>query len=105
MKPLFLIMEKLIKLILSILLLLCLLDMPYGYFQFARFTAMVGFAYLGNSANEQNRKNEVIIYIGLAILFQPFIKIALGRTIWNILNAVVGMILLLSIIKKSKAAT
>lgn len=90
-------MINLLKLILTFLLFGCLLNMPYGYYQFVRFTAMVGFAYLAYSANEQNNKNEVFIYIGLALLFQPFIKIALGRTIWNIIDVLVGVGLLLSL--------
>jgi predicted membrane protein len=86
----------------AILLLLCLLDMPYGYYQFVRYAAMVAFAYLAFSANEQNNKNEVFVYIALAILFQPFLKIALGRTLWNIVDLVVGLGLLISIIKPKK---
>lgn len=46
---------------------------------------------------EQNRINDMFIDIALAILFQPFIKIALGRTIWNIVDVIVGVGLLLSI--------
>lgn len=65
--------------------------MPYGYYQFVRFAAMVGFAYLAYSANEENRKNETFIYIALALLFQPFFKIALGRTLWNIVDLIVGI--------------
>lgn len=86
-----------IKILLSILLFLCLANMPYGYYQFVRFTAMVGFVYLAYSANKQSNKNEVFVYIGLAILFQPFLKIALGRTIWNIVDVLVGVGLLLSL--------
>jgi multisubunit Na+/H+ antiporter MnhB subunit len=98
-------MEKSLKIILAILFLLCLLDMPYGFYQFVRFAATVGFAYLAYSANEQNSKNEMLIYIGLSILFQPFIKIALGRTIWNIVDLIVGIGLLISVftvVNKSK---
>lgn len=76
--------------------------MPYGYFQFARFAATFGFAYLAYSANEQNRKNEMLIYIALSILFQPFIKIALGRTLWNIVDLIVGIGLVISVINQSK---
>ena len=72
--------------------------MPYGFYQFVRFTAMVAFAYLAFSANEQNNKNEMFIYIALTILFQPMMKIALGRTIWNIIDVAVGVGLLLSLI-------
>ena len=88
---------KLLKLFVSIILLLCLFDMPYGYYQFVRFAAMIGFAYLAFLANIQNNKNEVFIYIGLVILFQPFVKIALGRSLWNIVDLVVGVGLLFSI--------
>jgi hypothetical protein len=89
-------MEKLIKVILAPLLLLCLLEMPYGYYQFVRFVSMAGFAYLAYSANEKNHKNELFIYIALALLFQPFFKIALGRSIWNIIDLVVAISLLVS---------
>jgi len=76
--------------------------MPYGYYQFVRFVAMIGFSYLAYSASEQNRKNDMFIYIALALLFQPFIKIALGRTIWNIVDLIVGIGLLISLFKKKQ---
>ena len=94
--------NNIIKIILAILLFLCLLNMPYGYYQFVRFASMIGFAYLAYSANEQNYKNEVFIYISLAILFQPFIKIALGRIIWNIVDLIVGIGLLLSLFRNKE---
>jgi hypothetical protein len=95
-------MKQKIILIVAILLLLCLFHMPYGYYQFVRFVAMVGFAYLAFSANEQKNKNEVFIYIALAVLFQPFVKIILGRTIWNIVDVIVGLGLLISLIIHKK---
>lgn len=90
------------KILLAALLLLCLINMPYGYYQFVRFTAMVGFAYLAYSANEQSNRNEMFIYFALAILFQPFFTIALGRTIWNIVDVITGIGLLISAIKDTK---
>jgi len=95
-------MKIVIKLILTILLLGCLVDFPYGYYQFVRFAAMVGFGYLAYNANDQGVKNEAFIYLALAILFQPFIKIALGRTIWNIVDVLVGIGLLLSLFSFKK---
>lgn len=86
-----------IKLILIFLLLGCLLDFPYGYYQFVRFVALFGFAYLAYRANQEGYTNEVFIYFALAVLFQPLIKIALGRTIWNIVDVVVGIGLIISI--------
>lgn len=91
-----------LKITLAILMFLCLLNMPYGFYQFVRFAAMIGFAYLAFSINNKKNKNEVFIYIGLALLFQPFIKIALGRTLWNIVDVLVGVALLVSL-RTSKA--
>jgi len=95
-------MEKVIKISLAILLLLCLADMPYGYFQFVRWAAMVGFALLAFDASEKNRQQEMILYIGLAILFQPVFKIALGRGLWNILDVVVAGFLIFSGLNSKK---
>jgi hypothetical protein len=90
-----------IKIILSILLFLCLLPMPYGYFQFVRFAAMVGFGYLAFQAKNENKDQEMWIFGALAVLFQPFFKIALGREIWNIVDVIVGIGLMVSL-KKNK---
>lgn len=94
--------NSIIKIALAVLLFLCLFNMSFGFYQFVRFAAMAAFAYLAFSANDQNKKNEVFVYIALAILFQPFVKIALGRTIWNIIDVVVGVSLLISLITTKK---
>jgi hypothetical protein len=88
---------KILKIILAVLLLLCLAKMPYGYYQFVRFGALVGFILLAINAYEKGLTNYMIVYIGIALLFQPFIKIALGRELWNIVDVVVAIWLLVSI--------
>jgi hypothetical protein len=95
-------MNNVIKIVLAILFFLCLADMPYGYYQFVRFAGLVGFAILAYQAHEQGRQTEMIIYAGLALLFQPFFKIALGREIWNIVDVIVGVGLIVSIFIKNK---
>jgi len=95
-------MDKAIKIILAILFFICLADMPYGYYQFVRFAGLIGFAILAYQAQEQGRQTEMIIYGGLALLFQPFFKIALGREMWNVVDVVVGIGLILSIFFKPK---
>jgi hypothetical protein len=96
-------MDKVIKIILAILFFLCLADMPYGFYQFVRFAGLVGFAILAYQAHEQGRQTEMIIYVGLALLFQPFFKIALGRELWNVVDVAVGLALIFSIFQKSKS--
>lgn len=79
--------------------------MPYGYFQAVRFIGMLGFILLAYFSSQQNDKIEVIIYIALALLFQPFFKVALGRTIWNIMDVILGIGLIISIFMKPKKVT
>ena len=93
-------MDKIIKVVLVVLFFLCLLEMPYGFYQFVRFAGLIGFAILAYQANQHDRQTEMIIYGGLALLFQPFYKIALGREIWKIVDVVVGIGLLISIFIK-----
>lgn len=82
--------ENIIKIVLAILFFICLAEMAYGYYQFVRFAAMAGFGFLAFSANQNDNSNQVILFIALALLFQPFFKIALGRDLWNIVDVVVG---------------
>jgi hypothetical protein len=95
-------LNNIIKISLAILFFLCLADMPYGFYQFVRFAGLIGFAVLAYQANQQGRQTEMIVYGGLALLFQPFFKIALGRQMWNIVDVVVGIGLLISIFMKPK---
>ena len=102
---------KYISLFLAGVLLLCLSPMPYGYFTLVRFLAMIGFGYMAFQYFKQ--KNEVLTwtFVTLALLFQPFAKIALGRMVWNIVDVVVavGLVILFVIEwkggKKVKANT
>ncbi len=94
--------DKIIKIGLAVLFFLCLADMPYGYYQFVRFAGLVGFAILAYQANQQDRQTEMIVYGALAMLFQPFFKIALGRQLWNIVDVIVGIGLLVSVFRHKK---
>jgi hypothetical protein len=89
------------KIALMILMLLCLIDMPFGYYQLVRFIALIGFSILAY----QEFKNEVIplaiTYAGLALLFQPFFKITLGRELWNGIDVIVSIALLISVFIKN----
>lgn len=89
-------MTSVIKIILSILLFGCLMDMPYGYFQLVRFLCLVGFCFL---AYHSLQTNQILFvsYVFLAILFQPLVKISLGRELWNIIDVLVGVFLMASL--------
>jgi hypothetical protein len=93
-------MEKIVKIGLAVLLFICLFDMPYGYYQFVRVAATLVFVLFAIQSYNLKSNAMIIIYVILAILFQPFEKIALGREVWNILDVIVGVWLLLTALYK-----
>lgn len=70
--------------------------MPYGYYQLVRFLCLIGFSILAYRAFQLNNLKEMVIFVCLAILFQPLLKISLGRTLWNLVDLVVGLFLVFS---------
>jgi hypothetical protein len=95
-------MEKAIKIILALMLFACLLDMPYGYYQLVRFTAMGVFGYLAFISFERQERAAGYVYVLLALLFQPFVKVALGRELWNVVDVVAGVGLLATLFQTPK---
>lgn len=93
---------KAIKIILIGLLFGCLFDMPYGYYILVRFIAMAAFAFFAYAAYEQKNQQDLIIFIVLAFLFQPFEKIALGRVLWNVVDVVVAVYILISLSREKQ---
>lgn len=83
-------MKPIVKLVIAVLLLLCLADMPYGFYTLVRFASAAAFAYLSYDYFKSNRDGLGFVFAGLALLFQPFYKIALGRTLWNLVDVVVA---------------
>ncbi len=79
--------------------------MSYGYYQAARFVEMLGFGLLAYFKYEENKKVEVIIYVALALLFQPFLKVAFGRTIWNVVDVLVAVGLIGSLLGRKENKT
>lgn len=90
--------KLIVKITLSLLFILCLFDMPYGYYQFIRFIGLAGFILLAYFDSMKENKVLMIIWICSAFLINPFIKIPLGRTIWNIVDVIWTVLLAITII-------
>lgn len=95
-------MNPIIKLVIAVLLLLCLADMPYGFYELVRFAATAAFAYLSYDYFKSKKDGMGFLFAALALLFQPFFKIALGRTMWNIVDVLVAIALFYFIVKGFK---
>lgn len=94
-------MQTIIKIILAVLLLICLLDMPYSYYEAVRFIALIAFGFLAYLENKNGNTGIAVAFLVLALLFQPFFKIALGRTLWNLVDVIVAIGLVISIFYKN----
>lgn len=87
-------MMKHLYLALTVLLLLCLAPMPYGYFMLVRFVMMVACGWLAYRYYTMNKVPATWVFGVLALLFQPIYKIALGRTVWNVIDVIVALLMI-----------
>lgn len=87
---------KYVPLYLAVVLLLCLAPMPYGYFTLVRILATVVFGLYAYRSYVAKKDGLTWAFVTLALLFQPFAKVGLGRTVWNIIDVIVaiGLIML-----------
>ncbi|MBR1504239.1 MAG: hypothetical protein IJ618_10205 [Prevotella sp.] len=81
---------------LAAMMLLCLAPMPYGYFQLVRFLSTIAFGMMAYRYYMEKKDSLTYTCGVLALLCQPFYKIALGRTVWNVVDVIVaiGLIIL-----------
>ena len=89
---------KILKFFLAALSIICLFDMPYGYYQLYRFIAMAVFFII--AFKERSSENWMIFWIISGLLVQPFFKISLGREIWNGIDIFWASVLVYSTFKK-----
>lgn len=94
--------SPLLKLIIAVLLILCLFHMPYGFYVLVRFAAMTVFAYLSYEYFKAKKDGLGFLFAALAVLFQPFFKIYLGRVIWNIVDVIIAILIVYIVAREIK---
>jgi hypothetical protein len=75
--------------------------MPYGYYILVRFGAAIVFGVLGYDCLKQQMRNWGIAFLSLAVLFQPILKFPLGRTVWNMVDVMVVVLLIIYYIREN----
>ncbi|NRT14799.1 putative HAD superfamily hydrolase [Flavobacterium sp. 28A] len=65
-----------------------------------RFAAFVGFGILTYHENQQRKQIELIIFGAMALLYQPFLKIILRRELWNNIDEIIEVGLMVRLLKK-----
>lgn len=74
--------------------------MPYDYYELVRFCAMSVFAFFAYKMWNREKQGLAALFIALAVLFQPFMKIALDRTLWNVTDVAVAALLIALVARK-----
>lgn len=90
-------MSPSIKIILATLLFTYFLNLPYDYYGLFSVIVAIGCLILAYQLYYQNRRGETGVYLVLFLIFQPIYNIELGIQTWNIVHAIVGISLLLSL--------
>lgn len=89
-----------VKIILVIILLSCLLPLPYGAFELIRFASLIGFGYLAYKYYKAHHEGRALAFGALALLIQPFFKLSLGRSMWNLVDVAIVVFIIYLLIKK-----
>lgn len=75
--------------------------MPYGYFILVRYLSTIVFLLMTYNYYHQKKNKLYYFWIVMAVLFQPILKIALGRIVWNIIDVIIAVLLLLVLWKQN----
>ena len=91
-----------VKVILVVILLSCLLPLPYGAFELIRFASLIGFGYLAYKYYKSHDEGKALVFGALALLIQPFFKLSLGRGLWNIVDVAIVIFIIYLLVKKKE---
>jgi hypothetical protein len=79
--------------------------MPYGYYQFFRIVGFIGFGVLAYNENRNRHLFLMILCFGVAILLNPILKIHFTRSIWNKIDLILAIALLIWIAIEKKVSS
>jgi hypothetical protein len=79
------------KIALAVILIVCILKMPYWYYQLVRFVAFWSFVYF---PFREERKDVIIACAISAVLFNPLVPIHLNRVAWNVIDVSYAFVLI-----------
>ena len=82
-----------------LMLMLALLDWPYGYYILLRFIVCGSAVFIALLSYEAEKQWLMWIAIFAALLFNPFIRVHLDREVWAVIDVVCAILFLFPIFK------
>ena len=79
---------RIIFLVPAAMMVLALLPMPYGYYQLLRLISCVCCGLIAYGFWQRQQQAWALAMGFVAILYNPVIKIALGREVWSVVNLI-----------------
>jgi hypothetical protein len=80
------------------MMLLALLTMPYGYYQLLRLVTFASTGWSGAYFWREERQIAAVVAGIIALLFNPFIPVALDRETWSVINVGAAGVLALCLV-------
>lgn len=59
---------------------------PYSYYEVLRWTVFLYFMFLASTFRECGEKKMFWLLVAVCLVYNPFIRPSLGRTIWSVVN-------------------
>lgn len=91
-------LKEIVSIVLAVVLLLCMLPLPYGAFVLVRLLTTIICGYLAYDFYQKGDTVRCVVAAVVAIVFQPFAKITFGREIWQVIDVIVALMLFGSVI-------
>ena len=95
---------KILSIITAVALLLCLMQMPYGYYTLVRFLTAVTLCLLAHNRFMAGQKELCIVCCAMVLLFQPFFKLHLGRVLWNVMDVATAVFLVVILLRNAHSS-
>lgn len=93
------VLEK-VSLVLAIALIACLLPLPYGFYTLIRFATAIVAVCWAYTFYKRRQTALAIFAAAVALLFQPFVKIVMDRSTWNVVDLILAVLILIAVFKR-----
>lgn len=85
---------------LCVLLILCPLKMPYGYYTIVRLLVAFSAAIWGLAEYTSKKYTNAAVCGFVVVLFQPLIKITMEKATWNVIDIILAILILILVFSR-----